>query len=129
MKTSKFLVVLSLLALSLSVPSAFANEVEGIDDNDHAALIKYYENHAHEEEDMLHENEELLKEYEEHPYYFGRHGQDIQSHTLANIHEHEKTIEEDLHHAEDHKKMMAQEDHSAEKAEIKQDRDPIAAIK
>ena len=126
MKTSKLLVVLSWLALSLSVLPVFANEVEGIDDNDHAALIKYYETHAHEEEDMLHENEELLKEYEEHPYYFGRHGQDIRSHTLANIHEHEKTIEEDLHHADDHKKMMIQEDNSADKANIEQDRNSIA---
>lgn len=126
MKTSKFLVVLSSLALSLSVLPVFANEVEGIDDNDHAALIKYYENHAHEEEEKLHENEELLKEYEEHPYYFGRHGQDIRSHSLANIHEHEKTIEEDLHHAEDHKKIMIQEGNSADKAEIRQNRDSIA---
>lgn len=129
MKTSKFLIMLSLLALNLSVLPAFANEVEGIDDNDHAALIKYYENHAHEEEDKLHENEELLKEYEEHPYYFGRHGQDVQSHTLANIHEHERMIAEDLQHAEDHKKIMIQEGNSADKAEIKQDRDPIAAVK
>lgn len=126
MKTSKLLVVLSSLALSLSVLPVFANEVEGIDDNDHAALAKYYENHAHEEEDKLHKNEELLKEYEEHPYYFGRQGQDIQSHTLANIHEHEKTIEEDLQHAEDHKKIMIQEGNSADKAEIQQNRDPVA---
>lgn len=126
MKTSKLLVVLSSLALSLSVLPVFANEVEGIDDNDHAALAKYYENHAHEEEDKLHKNEELLKEYEEHPYYFGRQGQDIQSHTLANIHEHEKTMEEDLQHAEDHKKIMIQEGNSADKAEIQQNRDPVA---
>lgn len=116
MKTSKFLIALSSLTLSLSVLPVFANEVEGIDDNNHAALIKYYENLAHEEEDKLHEDEELLEEYEEHPYYYG---QDTQSHTLANIHQHEKTIEEDLHHADDHKKIETQKDNSADKAAIK----------
>ncbi|PXW82281.1 hypothetical protein C8R34_1336 [Nitrosomonas sp. Nm84] len=113
MKISKLLIVLSSLALSLSVLPAFANEVAGIADNDHAALIKYYEKHAHEEEDLLHEDEKLLEEYEEHPFYFGG-GQDTQSHTLANIHQHEKTIEKDLLHAEDHKKMMIQKDSSTD---------------
>jgi len=108
MKAPKLLVLLPLLALSLSVSSVFANEVEGIDDSDHAALAKHYENHAREAEEKLHENEALLREYEEHPYYYGRQGQDIQSHTLANIHEYEKVIEEDLHHAEDHKKIMTE---------------------
>ena len=109
MKTPKLLVLLPLLTFSLSVSSVFANEVEGIDDNDHAALAKYYENHAHDAEEKLHENEALLKEYEDHPYYYGRQGQDIQSHTLANIHEYEKVVEEDLHHAEDQKKIMVEE--------------------
>ncbi len=126
MKISKLLIVVSSLTLGLSVLPAFANEVKGIDDNNHAALIKYYENLAHEEEDKLHEEEELLEEYEEHPYYYG---QDTQSHTLANIHEHEKMIEEDLHHADDHKKIETQKDNSANKAAIRQDRDPTAVVK
>ena len=127
MKIPKLLVLLPLLTLSLSVSSVFANEVEGIDDNDHAALAKYYENHAHVAEEKLHENEELLREYEEHPYYYGRQGQDIQSHTLANIHEYEKIIEEDLHHAEDHKKIMTEENISIDKLGANQEHHSITA--
>ncbi|MBA3756747.1 MAG: hypothetical protein H0X02_11170 [Nitrosomonas sp.] len=125
MKASKLLILLPLFALSLSVSSVFSNEVEGIDDNDHAALAKYYENHAHEAEEKLHKNEELLKEYEDHPYYYGRQGQDIQSHTLANIHEYEKVIEEDLHHADDHKKVMIEENNPVGKVSASQERHSI----
>ena len=127
MKTQKLLILLPLFALSSFVSPVFANEVEGIDDNDHAALVKYYENHAHAAEEKLHENEELLREYEDHPYYYGRQGQDIQSHTLANIHEYERIIEEDLHHAEDHKKIMTEENTSVGRLGANQEYHSITA--
>ncbi len=90
-----------IFALSLPVSSAFA--VDGIDDNDHAALAKHYEVLAKEAEVKLQENKAVLEEYENHSYYYGRQGQDLKSHTTANIREYEKQLAEsvsnaDLHH-------------------------------
>ena len=119
MKALKLLILLPLVALSLSVSSAFA--VDGINDNDHAALAKHYENLAKEAEVKLHENKELLVEYETHPYYYGRQGQDFQSHTSANIHEYEEVLEENLNNADLHKRMTAEQDSSINKAKINLD--------
>jgi hypothetical protein len=120
MKISKLLV--TVLVSSLFISPLFANEVAGIDDNDHAALAKHYEKLAHEAEDKLHENQALLEEYEAHPYYFGRQGQDIQSHTLANIHEYEKIVKEDLQLADHHKSMIVKQDTPFNKAGVDLDR-------
>ena len=63
-----------------------------INHNNYAALAKCYENLAKEAETNLQENKEILKQYEAHPYYYGRKGQELQSHTLANIREYEKAV-------------------------------------
>lgn len=126
MKTLKPLILLPLFVLSLFVSSTFANEVDGIDDNNHAALAKHYENLAHEAEVKLQESKEVLKEYETHPYYSGREGQDLQSHTAANIHEYEKIVAENLDNADLHRKMIIEEDSLINKAGINLDRDSIA---
>lgn len=53
MKAQKFLTLISVLAFSLAASSVFAVEVEGIDDNDHAALTQHYENVAKKTEAKL----------------------------------------------------------------------------
>lgn len=127
MKTLKLLILLPLFVLCLFVVSpTFANEVDGIDDNNHAALAKHYENLAHEAEVKLQESKEVLKEYETRPYYSGREGQDLQSHTSANIHEYEKILKENLDNADLHRKMISEENSPVNKAKINLDRDSIA---
>lgn len=124
MKALKHSTLLSLFALSLFASSAFA--VDGIADNDHAALADYYQNAAKAAETKVQENKALLEQYEMHPYYYGRHGQDFQSHITANIHEYEELVTENLHNAELHKNLPDKQDDSVSKATIHLENDAIA---
>ena len=125
MKTLKFLTLLSVYALSLLVTPAFA--VDGIDDNDHAALVKYYEAMANEAKVHLEENKALLEDYEARPYFYGRQGQDVQSHATANIREYEKQIKENVHSAELHQKMASEHYKSANNTKSNLENDFIVA--
>lgn len=125
MKASKFFTVIALFASSLFVTSAFA--VDGINDNDHAALANYYETQAKEAEAKLQENKALLEEYKAHPYYYGRQGQDFQAHTSANIHEYEEILVDSLKNADLHKKMVMDESNPViNKAKVNLDRNSTA---
>jgi len=53
-----------------------------------------------------------------HPYYYGRQGQDLRSHTAANIREYEKVLQEDLSNASLRKRMAAESNHRVNKASI-----------
>lgn len=123
MKTLDLLTLLLLSVLVLFVSSAFA--ADGVDNNDHAALAKYYENLTKEAATKLQENKEILEEYEAHPYYYGRQGQDLQSHTSANIHEYEEHVEENLHNAELHRKMVLEQDNPSNKVKINLEKNSI----
>lgn len=112
MKAPKFLTLISVLALSLTALPVLAVEVEGIDDNNHAALTQYYENVAKETEAKLQKNKAALEEYEAHPYYYGRQGQEFKSHTVANIREYEEVLAESLNNADLHKKITMDHDNS-----------------
>lgn len=108
MKTSRLLTGIAAFAFSsllLASSVSIAAEVEGIDDNDHAALAKYYEDHAKSEQVLLERNQEIVEEYENHSFYFGPEGLSDQSHAKANVREHEATIETDLEKAELHRKL------------------------
>ena len=125
MKTQKLLTLPALLVLSLLASSAFA--VEGIDDSNHAALTKYYEKLAKDAEAKLQENKAALDEYEAHPYYYGRQGQDFQSHTFANIHEYEEILAESLNNADLHRRVaMEQGNPVINKAKVNLDHDSSA---
>ena len=121
MKTLKFLTLLPLLALNLLASSVLAQNE--INHNNHAALAKHYENLAKEAETNLQENKEVLKQYEAHPYYYGRKGQELQSHTSANIREYEKALKENKVHADLHKKIAASQDQITSKAKLNLDHD------
>ena len=126
MKTTKFFTVIPLLVSGFFATSVYA--VDGIDDNDHAALINYYEAQARTAEAKLQENKALLEEYEAHPYYYGRQGQDFQAHTSANIHEYEEVLKDSLENADLHKKMAVHEGNNPiiNKAKINIDNDSTA---
>lgn len=117
MKASKSFSIILLAAVGFLATPAIA--VDGIHDNDHAALAQYYENLADEAKVKLQQNKSLLEQYEMHPYYFGRQGQDIKSHSSANVREYEKILRQYLKQADLHKRMTAdQENRAINKARI-----------
>jgi len=127
MKAQKFLTLIPVLAFSLAASSVFAVEVEGIDDNDHAALTRHYENVAKETEAKLQKNKAALEDYEVHSYYYGRQGQDFKSHTIANIREEEEVLAESINNADLHKKLtMDHENPSINKARVNLDQNASA---
>ncbi len=96
----------------------------GIASNDHEALVRHYENLASQAKIRLQENKKVLEAYEARPYYYGRQGLDLQSHTSANIRAHQKTEEESLRYAALHRKMaLEQQNNQVNQTEVNQDRD------
>ncbi|MDP1559463.1 MAG: hypothetical protein Q8K59_04395 [Nitrosomonas sp.] len=127
MKVLKFSTQLSLLVLALLVfctpiGSSVAAQPE-VGQTDSAALVKHYENLVKEAETKLQKNKAVLEEYEAHSYYYGRQGQDIKSHTSANIREYEVTLKENLRNADFYRKMAAGQGSLINKAQINPDRD------
>lgn len=121
MKAIKFSALIPLFALSLLAAPVVA-------DNDHAALVTHYASLVEEAKVRLQENRKILEEYEDHPYYYGRQGQDVRSHASANIREYEKALKENLANVDLHRKMAAeQQNNQTNKAEIGLNRDFTAA--
>lgn len=113
MKALKYTILLFLLSLILLAscaqmsPSIVAQT--GIARDDHDALVKHYENLANEAKSKLQANKKVLEECEMHPYYFGTQGQDLRSHSSANIRKYEKALKENLHYADLHRKMSIEQ--------------------
>lgn len=111
----KFLLITILMLSFLSgcaqmnpVKTVQGNEVHGVDRNtadDHDTLAKHYEDEAKKMQSRLQEHKKRLRDYEEHSYYYGRRGQEFQSHTSANIRYYENAVEENLKEAAIHRKM------------------------
>lgn len=121
MKAIKFSALVPLFALSLLASPVVA-------DNDHEALVKHYGNLVEETKVRLQENRKILEEYEDHPYYYGRQGQDVRSHASANIREYEKALKENMANVDLHRRMAAaQRNDQTNKAEIDLNRDLTAA--
>ncbi|MCO6427637.1 hypothetical protein [Nitrosomonas communis] len=85
-------------------------DLRSIDPNNHNAVAEHYEDVANKIKAKLQAQKELLQEYERHSYYYGRRGQDVQSHTLANIRQYEKSIKENTKEAAIHRKMALDEE-------------------
>lgn len=75
----------------------------------HQAQAEYYEKVAIDLEAKLQEQKQLLHEYEERSYYYGAKGQDLRSHTSANIRYYEKLLERNLKKVTFHHKMANQQ--------------------
>lgn len=108
MKALRYLILL----VSLTVLSACAQmgpsviSQAKIAEDDHVSLISHYEALADEAKDRLKANKKILADYEARPYYYGRRGLDLQSHTTANIRVYEKELRKNLELAEFHKRMV-----------------------
>jgi hypothetical protein len=130
MKALKFSTRLPLLALTLLVfcasmgPSVAAQPE--VFRNDHDAQVRHYENLAKEAKAKLEENKAVLEEYEAHSYYYGRQGQDLQSHISANIRGYEEDLKDSLRNADLYRKMAAGQNSPINKAKINLDRDTTA---
>jgi hypothetical protein len=122
MKAFKYKFFLPLLALTLIASCAQMNPSvvaqADIAHNDHDALVKYYENLANEVETKLYTNKKILEECESHPYYYGAQGQDLRSHSSANIRKYEKTLKESLYFADLHRKKLSEQDQTIKHTEI-----------
>lgn len=72
---------------------------------DHVKLAEYYDKEAKEMSAKAEEQKKLLEEYKSHSEYYGREGQDFQSHHEALLREYEKAVERNMEMAVSHRKM------------------------
>ncbi len=114
MKALKFSVLLPLLIIALLTSCAQMNpqpmDATSIARDDHAALVKYYGKLAREAKAKLLESKRTLEECDIHPYYFGWQGQDIRSHSVANILQYKKILEDSLRHADLYRRMVREQE-------------------
>ncbi len=73
---------------------------------DHIGLAEMYENEVNEMSAKVEQQKKLLKEYEHHSEYYGREGQDFQSHHEALLREYTKAVERNKEMAALHRKMI-----------------------
>ena len=72
---------------------------------EHEAVAKHYENAAAEVQAKLKEQKELLEQYQNKSYLYGKHAQDLQSHTEALVRDYEETLAETMEEASAHRRM------------------------
>lgn len=72
---------------------------------DHIGLAVYYENEAKEMSAKAEEQKRLLDEYNTHSEYYGREGQDFQSHHEALLRKYTKSAERNREMAASHRKI------------------------
>lgn len=129
MKAIEYFVVLfayTILASCAHMNTSVTAPAE-IADNDHVSWVKHYENVAREARTRLQENRKILQDYEARPYYYGRRGQDLQSHTSANIRAYEKILQESLRFVELHNRMASEQRNlRVDRAETNPDHNLIA---
>ena len=73
---------------------------------DHIGLAVYYENEAKEMSAKAEEQKRLLDEYNTHSEYYGREGQDFQSHHEALLRKYTKSAERNREMAEYKRKIV-----------------------
>jgi len=72
---------------------------------DHIKLAEYYENEANALKAKAEEQRKLLEEYQNHSEYYGREGQDFESHHEALLREYTKAAERHSEMAISHRNM------------------------
>lgn len=110
MKTQKTITAISLIAalFFVGLPFASASAEEILIAQDHLQMAKRHEVLLKEAEAKLVEHKAALEDYESRSYYYGRGGQDFQSHEKANIREYEKIVAENKAQAELHYKLAGE---------------------
>jgi len=124
MRTLKLLISLFTLVMLVACAQMNSSLVApaGIAKNDHHALMKHYEGLAKQAKIKLEENKAILEAYEARPYYYGRQGLDLQSHTSANIREHTKTLNQSLEFANLHRRLAMEQQKKLKQAVDENDR-------
>ncbi len=110
MKSHKTITAISLIAalFFVGLPFSSANAEEILTAQDHLQIAKRHEVLLKEAETNLVEHTAALEDYESRSYYYGRGGQDFQSHEKANIREYAKIVAENKAQAELHYKLAGQ---------------------
>ena len=117
-KLNRYLAILPILPLLVACAQLGQMNVSDIEHqrvaqnaktyDEHNKLVDYYDNLAKETASKLTEMQGLLKSYENHSYYYGRGGQDFQSHTVANIRYYEQATKDAKKHAGFHRQVAAE---------------------
>ena len=110
MKTQKAITAISLIAalFFVGLPFGSASAEEILTTQDHLQIAKRHEALLKEAEAKLEEHKAALDDYESRPYYYGRRGQEFQSHEIANIREYEKIVAENRAQAELYYKLAGE---------------------
>ena len=109
MKIKKTTTSISLIATLFSVilPFGSATAGEALTVQNHVQIAKHHEALLKKAETKLKEHQAALEDYESRSYYYGRGGQDFQSHETANIHEYENMVAKNKAHAALHYKLAS----------------------
>lgn len=114
----KYLAVLPLLSLLVACAQLGQLEARDTDSrelaqhaktySDHDKLANYYDDVAKEMSTKAAEKRKALQHYENKSQYYGRGGQDFQSHAAANLRYYEKAAQEAQKQAHFHRKIAAE---------------------
>ncbi|SFF23406.1 hypothetical protein [Nitrosomonas sp. Nm166] len=98
METQETITTISLIVIAalffVVLPVSAANAEEILTAQDHLQMAKHHEVLLKEAEAKLVEHKAALEDYESRSMYYGRRGQDFQSHEKANIREYERLVAE-----------------------------------
>lgn len=108
-KLRKYLVVLPLLSLLAACAQLGQLEAQNAKTyGDHDKLANYYDDVAKEMATKAAEKKKDLQHYEDKSQYYGRGGQDFQSHATANLRYYEQAAQEAQKQAHFHRKVAAE---------------------
>ena len=117
-KLRKYLMALPLLSLLVACAQLGQLEAQDTDSrklaqnaktySDHDKLANYYDDVAKEMVTKAEEKKKTLQHYEDKSQYYGRGGQDFQSHATANLRYYEQAAQEAQKQAHFHRKVAAE---------------------
>jgi hypothetical protein len=112
-KLEKYLIVLPVFSLLVACAQLDQREVQNMAQHaktysDHERLANYHDDVANEMKAKAKEKKEGLEHYEDNSLYYGRGGQDYQSHAAANVRYYEQAAEEAQKQAHFHRKIAAE---------------------
>lgn len=117
-KLGRYLVILPILSLLVACAQLDQREAQNTDSrkmaqnaktySDHEKLANYHDDVAKEMKAKAKEKKKGLEHYENNSLYYGRGGQDFQSHAAANVRYYEQAAEEAQKQAHFHRKIAAE---------------------
>ena len=117
-KLGKYVVVLPILSLLVACAQLEQQDSHNTDSgkmaqnartySDHEKLANYHDDVAKEMKAKAKEKKKGLEHYEDNSQYYGRGGQDFQSHATANVRYYEQAAQEAQKQAHFHRKIAAE---------------------